>query len=83
MARRVDEVEVIGLAVFGVVAHGHGAGLDRDAALALELHIVQDLVLHRAFVHAVGQFQDAVGQGAFAVVDVGDDAEIADGIFCH
>ena len=39
VARGVDQVQRIGLAVSRVV-QTHGAGLDRDAALALELHVV-------------------------------------------
>ena len=35
MARRVDEVQGVGLAVQSVVLDGDGAGLDGDAALAL------------------------------------------------
>ncbi len=44
VAWRVDEVEHVGLA--GVlVLHGDGGGLDGDAALALDVHAVEDLVL--------------------------------------
>ena len=83
MARGVDEVEFVGLAVLGGVVHGHGAGLDGDAALTFDVHVVEDLVLHGALVHALGQLQDAVRQGGLAVVDVGDDAEVADIVSCH
>ena len=83
MARGVDEVELVHLAVLGGVVHGDGAGLDGDAALPLNVHVVEDLVLHRPLVHALGQLEDAVGQGGFAVVDVRDDAEVADVVSCH
>ena len=78
MARSVDEVELVGLAVVGLIAHRHGAGLDGDAALFFNVHVVQHLVGHRALVNAVGQLQHTVGQGGFAVVDVCDNAEVAD-----
>ena len=83
MARGVDKVELVGLAVLGGVVHGHGAGLDGDAALPLDVHVVQDLVFHGALVHALGQLQNTVRQGGFAVVDVCNDAEIADVVSCH
>ena len=83
MARGVDEVELVHLAVLGGVVHGDGAGLDGDAAFPLDVHVVEDLVLHRPLVHALGQLEDAVGQGGFAVVDVRDDAEVADVVSCH
>ena len=78
MARGINEVELIGFAVIGLVAHRHGAGLDRNAALLLNVHIVQHLIGHGALVNAVGQLQHTVGQGGFAVVDVGNNAEVAD-----
>jgi len=52
--------------------------LDGDAALALKVHVVQCLILHVPLVDGFGMFQQAVGEGAFAVVNVRDDAEVAD-----
>ena len=84
MARRVDQVEGIALAVGGLVVQADGAGLDRDAVLALELHIVEDLVFHNALLHRAALFNQAVGERGFAVVNVGNDRKIADsGLVCH
>ena len=83
VARGIDEVELVGLAVLGGIVHGDGAGLDGDAALALNVHVVQNLVFHGALVHTLGQLQNTVRQGGFAVVDVCNDAEIADIVSCH
>ncbi len=71
VAGRVDEVEHVGFALVGVV-HGDGGGFDGDAPLAFKIHIVQKLGFHVAFSDRTGSFHDAVGQGAFAVVNVGD-----------
>ncbi len=60
-----------------LVHHAHGVGLDGDAALALQVHVVQDLGLHLAPGHRAGQLQQPVAQRRLAVVDVGDDGEIA------
>ena len=46
--------------------------------LALQIHVVQHLLLHVAVGDGAGDLQQPVGQGALAVVDMGDDAEIAD-----
>ena len=83
VARGVDEVEFIGLAVIGLVAHGHSAGFDGDAALLLDVHIIKNLIGHGALVNTVGQLQHTVGQGRLAVVDVGDDTKVADRIASH
>ncbi len=52
--------------------------LDRDAALALDVHAVEVLRAHLPRVDDAGELQHAVGQRRLAVVDVGDDAEVAD-----
>ena len=78
MPGRVDQVEDVVLAVVGRVAHAHGLGLDRDAALALEIHLVEELRALSRSVSVPGRVEQAVGQRALAVVDVRDDAEVAD-----
>ena len=84
MAGRVDQVQLVGLPVAGLVEHAHRLRLDRDPALALEVHRVEQLGAHRARVDGVGQLEDAVGQRRLAVVDVGDDREVADvGLIGH
>ena len=75
---RVDQVQLVGLAVLGLVEDAHGLSLDRDAALALELHRVEHLGTHRARVDGVRQLQDAVGQRRLPMIDMGDDREVPD-----
>ena len=78
VAGGVDQVQLVGLAVLGGVVEPDGGHLDRDAALALQVHPVEDLVLHLAVVDRAGELEDAVRERGLAVVDVSDDAEIAD-----
>jgi hypothetical protein len=52
-------------------------GLDGNAALALEIHRIQKLLVHFALGERAGHFQQAVGQRGLAVVNVRDDAEVA------
>ena len=78
VAGRVDQVELVSLAVVRGVHHADGVGLDGDAALALQVHGVEHLGLHLARGERSGELQQAVGQRGFAVVDVRDDREIAD-----
>ena len=74
---RVDEVEAVRQAVACGVLQAHGAGLDGDALLALQVHRIEHLAGHLARLDGVRQLQDAVRQRRLAVVDVGDDAEVA------
>ncbi len=78
VAGGVDQVELVFLAVARDVLHAHGVRLDGDAALALQVHGVEHLLLHLARRERSGELEQAVGQRALAVVDVGDDGEIAD-----
>ena len=74
---RVDQVEAIDQAVARDVLESDGAGLDRDALLALEIHRIEDLAGHLPALDRVRQLEQAVGQRRLAVVDVGDDREVA------
>ena len=77
VARRVDEVEAVDQAVLRRVLEADGPGLDRDPLLALEVHRVEDLARHLARVDGVRQLEQPIGQRRLAVVDVGDDREVA------
>ena len=54
--------------------------LDRDATLALELHRVEDLLLHLALGEAAADLDQPVCQRGLAMIDVGDDREVADSL---
>jgi hypothetical protein len=77
VARRVDEIELVGAAVTCVVGHAHGVQLDGDAALSLEIEGVEHLFLHLARIERAGRLDEAIGERGLSVIDVGDDAEIA------
>ena len=75
--RGIDHVQDVFLAVL-FVDHADGVRLDGDAPLAFEVHVVQQLVRHLVLGDGLGQFDHAVGERGFAVVNVGDNAEISD-----
>jgi hypothetical protein len=77
VAGRVDEVELVGIAVVGLVHHAHGMGLDGDAALALQVHVVENLGLHLTAGYGACELQQTVAQRRLSVVDVCDDREVA------
>ena len=57
--------------------------LDGDAALALEIHRVEHLRFHLARLERAGDLEKSIRQRRLAVVDVGDDGEIADAAGIH
>src|ERR1700760_4160786 len=67
---------MVGLAVLRLVLDPDGLRLDRDPALALEVHRVEQLRLHFFRIDGAGELEDAVGERRLAVVDVGDDREV-------
>ena len=74
----VDEVQNVLGAVLVGVGNAHGLRLDGDASFAFQIHFVEVLVAGFAGAHHAGVFQNAVGKGGLAVIDMGDDAEITD-----
>jgi len=46
------------------------------ASLALQVHVVKQLVLKITIAYGIGGLKQAVGQGAFPVVDMGNYAEV-------
>jgi hypothetical protein len=78
VAGGVDQVQDVHLAVLGLVVDADGVGLDGDAALALDIHAVEQLGFHVAVGHRARRLDQPVGQRGFAVVDVRHDGEIAD-----
>ena len=77
MAGGVNEVQLVADAVFGGVVERDALRLDGDAAFTLQVHGVEHLRLHLALLEAAAHLDEAVRQGGLAVVDVGDDGEIA------
>ncbi len=78
VARSVDEVQLVRAPVARIVAHADGVELDGDAPLALEVECVEYLRLHLALLKHAGGFDQSVGERGLAVIDVRDNAEIAD-----
>ncbi len=77
MSRRVHEIQNVSLAVFGRIGEAHGLRLDCDAALALDVHRVEHLGFHVARVERAAKLDQAVGKRGLAVVNMGNDREVA------
>ena len=77
VARSVDQIQCETLTVGPLVVHPDRMALDGDTPLLLELHGVEHLGAHLLGGERTGPLEQAVRQGALAVVDVGDDAKVA------
>ena len=78
MARRVDQIEHIALAIKGRVINSHGIGLDGDPALALDIHTVQHLRLHIPLLNCSSRLDQPVSQSGLSVVNMRHDGEVSD-----
>src|SRR3954464_3953243 len=74
---RIDEVELVLLAIGCHVSHPDRVQLDGDSALALEIERIQDLRLHLPLLQHPRCLDQAIGQRRLTVVDVRDNAEVA------
>ena len=83
MPRRVDQIEDVRLTRRRRVVQAHRMRFDRDAALAFQVHGVEDLRLHLARLQRAGELEKTVRQCRLAVVDVRDDREIANVLRVH
>ena len=83
MPGSVDKVELVLPAIRGAVGHADRVQLDRNPALALQFVGVEHLVAHPPPVHGGRGFEKPVSQSGLAVIDVGDDAEIANQVGPH
>ncbi len=82
MAGRIDEIQHVRLAIVRFVVHRHRMGLNRNAAFAFQVHIIQHLRLFH-FGQRAGLFKNSIGQRRFTVVNMRDDAKISDLIQVH
>ena len=78
VARGVNEVQLVLDAIASGVIQGDAVGLDGDPAFTFQVHGVQYLGFHFALGKAAAHLDEAIGQRRLAMVNVGDDGEIAD-----
>ena len=80
MPGRVDEVQhellFDALCILVRVEHGNRRCLDGDAAFALQIHVIEHLVVELTLGNSPSAHQQAVGKRALSVVNVGDDREV-------
>src|SRR5262245_27651982 len=77
VAGRIEEVKPVFLAFSRGVTHRDRVRLDRDPALAFEIHRIEELILFLAVVNRAGALEQAIRQSCFAMIDVRDNAEVA------
>ena len=77
MPGRVDQVELVDLAIGGGVFEGDRIALDRDTALPLEIHAVEDLVTKFPVLDRAAGLDQAVCECRFPMIDVSYNSKVA------
>src|ERR1044072_8049260 len=82
MAGRVDQIELVSDAVARLILQADGRHFDRDSAVSLDVHRVQHLLLSGA-ANGATALDQPVRERGIAMIDVRDDAEVADVPLVH
>jgi len=77
VAGRIDQIQAVSIAIFREVVQANAFCLDGDAALALEVHGIEHLLVHFALRKRTGHFEQTVRERGLAMIDVRDDTKIA------
>jgi hypothetical protein len=80
MTGRIDEIQLIGLPITGPILQSYALGFDRNAAFPFQIHGIQHLFGHFPLAQAAANLDETVGQSGFAVIDMGNDGKITDGV---
>ena len=83
MARSIDKVQHIFLPITGLIHAAHGLSLDSNTTLPLQIHGVQNLLLHFPFAQCTSIFYQSVSQRRFAMIYMGNNRKVADIFFNH
>ena len=76
MTGRVDQVKFVNLPVERVI-NRDGPGLDRDSALAFQIHVIEQLLAELAMRNRSRLEQELIGERALTMIDVSHDRKIA------
>ena len=83
MPGRVNQIEVIDITIARLVLQSRGLCLDGDSPLALDIHRVENLLLHLAVGKTAAKMNNAVSERRLAMIDMGNDRKIANMVLLH
>ena len=78
MARGVNQVQDVILAIIGLVFDPNRVCFDGDPTFAFDIHAVQNLVLHVPISNRARMLDKAIRKRGFPMVNMGHDGKITD-----
>ena len=73
----INEVQRVGFAVIGLERQADSLRFDGNATLPFYIHGIEHLILKFAISHNLAELNHPVGQGGFAVINMGNNAKIS------
>ena len=86
MSRRINKIEDILLPILGLINGTNGLGLDGNAPLSFQFHVIQYLGLHLPAGKKACLLYDSVCQRRFSMIDMRDNTKITNSALiysCH
>ena len=78
MAWSINEIQMIGNSILGLVVEHDALGLDGDAPFTLYIEGIEDLLLHLPIRQASTLLDKPIGNSGLAMVNMGNDGKISD-----
>ena len=78
MSWGINKVELVGFTILRGKGQRHALGFNGNAALALNVHGIENLSSHLTLSQAAADLNKAVSNGRFAVVNMGNNGKISD-----
>ena len=83
MSGSVNKVKKVFFPIFSAVWKTDSLAFDCNAAFPFNVHGVKELILKLTICHHITDLNKTIGKSGFAVVNMGNDAEITDVIKLH
>ncbi len=78
MPRGIDDIELVGMSIIGVIHQCDALGLDGNPPFAFDIHGIENLIFHFSFRQTATHLDEAIRKGRFPMVNVGNNGEISD-----
>jgi hypothetical protein len=65
------------------IAHAHWLEFDRNTPLALEIHLIEELLFHFALFDGMRHLQKTVSQSRLPMINMRDNTKISDELLVH
>ena len=74
----INQIELIGLTILGVIVKRDTLRFDGNTPLPLDIHRIENLSRHLSLGQPTTRLDEAIGERGLAMIDVRDDGEITD-----